>query len=123
MGEKGDMLDFRMDGGISAQTFDGIDYSDRELRNQLKLLAADSMGKRERRPPPTNYNPIIQPKKSMIVNNQKIKLPKSLRLPRMEDHQFYNRQRLLELGKLGFQIYASLKELGQLPPRDQIDKI
>ena len=24
--EKGDMLDFRMDGGISAQTFEGIDY-------------------------------------------------------------------------------------------------
>lgn len=121
--EKGDLLDFRLDAGISAQTFEGVDYSDRELRNQLRLLAADSLGKRERRPPPTDYNPIMQPKKTMMVNNRKIKLPKSLRLPRMEDHQFYNRERLLELGKLEFQNYASLKQLGELPPREEIDKV
>ena len=29
---------------MSAQTFEEIAYSDRELRNQLKLLAADSIG-------------------------------------------------------------------------------
>jgi hypothetical protein len=92
--EKGDLLDFRLDAGIAAQTFEGIDYSDKELRNQLRLLAHDSLGKRERRPPPTNYNPIMAPKKSMIVNNQRIKLPKCLRLPQMEDHHFYNRERL-----------------------------
>jgi len=116
--EKGDLLDFRLDGGISAQTFEGVDYSDRDLRNQLRLLAADSMGKRERRAPPTNYNPITQPKKSMIVNNRKIKLPKALRLPRMEDHQFYNRERLLGLSKLEFTTFATLKASGQLPPRE-----
>merc|ERR1719491_1631345 len=115
--EKGDLLDFRLDGGVSAQTFEGIDYSDRDLRNQLRLLAADSMGKRERRAPPTNYNPVTQPKKSMIVNNRKIKLPKALRLPRMEDHQFYNRERLLDLSKLEFTTFATLKASGQLPPR------
>jgi len=120
--EKGDMLDFCLDGGISAQTFEGVDYSDRELRNQLRLLAADSMGKRERRTPPTNYNPITQPKKSMIVNNRKIKLPKALRLPRMEDHQFYNRERLLDLSKLEFQTFATLKQNGQLPPRELYEK-
>jgi len=119
--DKGDLLDFRLDGGISAQTFEGIDYSDKDLRTQLKLLAADSMGKRERRPPPINYNPIVQPKKSMIVNNRKIKLPKVLRLPPMEDHQFYNRERLLELSKLEFQTYATLKEAGQLPHRELIE--
>jgi len=120
--DKGDLLDFRLDAGMSAQTFEGIDYSDRELRNQLRLLAADSLGKRERKPPPINYNPIMQPKKTMVVNNRKIKLPKSLRLPRMEDHQFYNRERLLELSKLEFQTYAALKQVGQLPPREFIDK-
>lgn len=120
--EKGDLLDFRLDAGMSAQTFEGIDYSDRELRNQLRLLAADSVGKRERKPPPLNYNPIIAPKKSMMVNNRKIKLPKSLRLPRMEDHQFYNRERLLDLGKLEFQTYAALRNMGKLPPREAIDK-
>ena len=54
---------------MSAQNFEEIDYSNRELRNQLKLLAADSIGKRERKPPAANYNPIITPKKSMMVNN------------------------------------------------------
>lgn len=120
--EKGDLLDFRLDGGISAQTFEGVDYSDKELRDQLRLLAANSMGKRERRPPPTSYNPIIQPKKSMIVNNRRIKLPKTLRLPQMEDHHFYNRERLLDLGQLEFETYATLREAGKLPPREFIEK-
>eukprot|EP00978_Attheya_sp_CCMP212_P007132 scaffold16597_cov49-Attheya_sp.AAC.1 len=120
--DKGDLLDFRLDGGISAQTFEGIDYSDKDLRDQLRMLAADSIGKRERKAPPTNYNPIIQPKKTMVVNNRKIKLPRELRLPRMEDHQFYNRERLIDLGKFEFQTYASLKQLGQLPSRDIINK-
>ena len=121
--EKGDLLDFRLDGGVSAQTFEGVDYSDKELRTQLRLLAANSMGKRERRPPPTGYNPIMHPKKSMIVNNRRIKLPKSLRLPPMEDHHFYNRERLLELGRLEFETYATLREAGKLPPREYIEKV
>lgn len=116
--EKGDLLDFRLDGGISAQTFEGVDYSDREFRNQLKLLAADSMGKRERRAPPASYNPVVEPKKSMFVDNRKIKLPKALRLPRMEDHQFYNRERLLELDNIEFRTFATLKQNGELPPRE-----
>ncbi len=114
--EKGDLLDFRLDGGVSAQTFEGIDYSDAELRKQLRLLAADSMGKRDRRPPPTTYNAIVQPTKSMMIQDRKVRLPKALRLPSMEDHQFYNRERLLELSKLEFEVYAKLKDLGQTPP-------
>ncbi|KAL3915861.1 MAG: hypothetical protein SGILL_005448 [Bacillariaceae sp.] len=120
--EKGDLLDFRLDGGISAQSFEGIDYSDAALRDQLRLLAANSMGKRERKPPPQGYNPIIHTQKSMVVNNTKIKLPKALRLPNMEDHQFYNRERLLELGKLEFETYATLREAGKLPDREIIDE-
>ncbi len=98
-------------------------HSDRELRNQLRLLAADSLGKRERkRPPPTNYIPVTEVKKSIVVNNEKIKLPKALRLPRMEDHQFYSRERLLELSKIEFQTYATLKQNNQLPPREVIEE-
>jgi len=81
------------------------------------------MGKRERRPPPQDYNPIMHAKKSMIVNNTKIKLPKSLRLPSMEDHQFYNRERLLELGKLEFETYATLRAAGKLPPKTYIESV
>mmetsp|Transcript_746 Transcript_746/g.1805 ORF Transcript_746/g.1805 Transcript_746/m.1805 type:complete len:1548 (-) Transcript_746:262-4905(-) len=121
--EKGDLMDFRLDGGVSAQTFEGVDYSDRELREQLRLLAANSMGKRERRPPPTDYNPIMHQKKSMVINNAKIKLPKTLRLPQMEDHQFYNRERLLELGKLEFETYATLREAKKLPSKEYIERV
>jgi len=120
--EKGDLLDFRLDGGIATQTFEGIDYSDKDLRDHLRMLAADSMGKRERRPPPKEYQPIIHQKKSMMVNNQKIKLPKALRIPQMEDHHFYNRERLLELGKLEFETYAALREVGQLPRREVLER-
>lgn len=120
--DKGDLLDFRMDGGISAQTFEGVDYSDKELRDHLRMLAASSMGKRERRPPPVAYNPIIHSKKSMVVNNRRIKLPKPLRLPQMEDHHFYNRERLLELGQLEFENYAALRENGQVPPREIMER-
>jgi SWI/SNF-related matrix-associated actin-dependent regulator of chromatin subfamily A member 5 len=40
----------------------------------------------------------------------------------MEDHQFFNRERLLELSKLEFEVYAQLKELGKLPPREYINE-
>ena len=79
------------------------------------------MGKRERRAPPTNYIPVTEVKKSMVVNNRKIKLPKALRLPRMEDYQFYNRERLEEISKIEFQTFASLKQSGQLPPREEYE--
>ena len=120
--DKGDMLDFRLDGGVSAQTFEGIDYSDKDLRDHLRMLAAESMGKRERRPPPSSYNPIITSKKSMVVNNQRIKLPKALRIPQMEDHHFYNRERLLELGKLEFENYAALRAANKVPPREILER-
>lgn len=116
--DKGDLLDFRLDGGISAQTFEGVDYSDRELRDQLRMMAADSIGKRERRPPPTSYNPVISTKKTMMVKGKNIKLPKCLRIPQMEDHQFYNRERLLEIGKEEFEKYAELREANALPPKE-----
>lgn len=120
--EKGDMLDFRLDGGVSAQTFEGIDYSDANLRNQLRLLAADSMGKRERRPPPSTYSAIITVQKSMVIKNRKIKLPKVLRLPSMEDYQFYNRERLMELSKMEFEMFATLRETGKVPPMEVLEE-
>lgn len=96
-------------------------HSDVELRNQLRLMAANSMGKRERRAPPTTYVPVTEVQKKILVNNEKITLPRSLRLPRMEDHQFYNRERLLELSKIEFTNYAKMKQNNELPPREEIE--
>ena len=120
--DKGDLLDFRLDGGISAQTFEGVDYSDKNLRDHLRMLAAQSVGKRERRPPPASYNPVIISKKSMVVNDQRIKLPQPLRTPQMEDHHFFNRERLLELGKLEFENYDALRESGKVPSREIMER-
>lgn len=119
--DKGDLFDFSFDGGIATQTFEGVDYSNKDLRDHLRMLAADSMGKRERRPPPTSYNPVISTKKTMVVKGKNIKLPTCLRIPQMEDHQFYNRERLLELGKLEFETYATLRESGGLPPKEEME--
>ena len=47
--DKGNLLDFTLDGGVSYQTMDGVDYSDRAFRDELKLLDATQIGKRERR--------------------------------------------------------------------------
>ena len=67
------------------------------------------------RPPPATYNAVVVPKKSMVIKNKKIKLPRVLRLPRMEDHQFYNRERLIELSKVEFELFGSLSESGKIP--------
>ena len=120
--EKGDLLDFRLDGGISAQTFEGVDYSDKDLRDQLRLLAADNMGKRDRRPPPTTYVPTVQEVKATSANAANIKLPKALRIPKMEDHQFFRRDRLKELDALEFDEYINRREIGDLPPREVMEQ-
>lgn len=50
--EKGDMFDFRMDGGMNTQMFEGQDYSDKTRRAELHALAQFQFldpGKRERK--------------------------------------------------------------------------
>jgi len=47
--KKGDMLDFKLDGGISAQTFEGVDYSKEEAKSHLfqeEIFGILDMGKR-----------------------------------------------------------------------------
>ena len=38
--EKGDLLDFRLDGGMAVQTFEGTDFSDKVLISTTKPLLA-----------------------------------------------------------------------------------
>jgi SWI/SNF-related matrix-associated actin-dependent regulator of chromatin subfamily A member 5 len=108
---KGDLLDFRLEGDAKAQEFEGVDYSNRDLR-QLMLnekLAADSV-RRERRPVQTyNENSFY---KSALDESRKLSksggtkgFPKEMRrqiqeemaLPKMDEWQFFNRARLMEL--------------------------
>ena len=97
--EKGDMLDFKLDGQMSAQTYEGIDYS-KAAQAQIELLGLMDIGKRERRAVAYNENQLYQqqiaamqgPKKK--EKTKQLKLPKELRLPRMEEWQMYNRAAL-----------------------------
>jgi SWI/SNF-related matrix-associated actin-dependent regulator of chromatin subfamily A member 5 len=105
--DKGDLLDFKLDGNSNLQTFEGVDYSSNVLaqaKKDAELLHIIDMGKRERRTV-ANYNEnklYQQQVAAMNVKERKkkkkaIKLPKSLRLPRMEEWQMFNRTRLIAI--------------------------
>ena len=56
--DKGDLLDFKLDGSSNLQTFEGIDYSSSALaaaKAEAELMGIIDMGKRERRTV-ANYN-------------------------------------------------------------------
>ncbi|TMW56088.1 hypothetical protein Poli38472_008736 [Pythium oligandrum] len=124
--DKGDLLDFKLDGG-TLQTHDGIDYSnEKERQEELKRLAeaefartlAEGMGKRERRAVVRQVAPSSDGKR----NTKGKQLPKVLRLPRMEEWQFFNRRRLLELHDIECGNYEQAKielEKPPLPPHAQ----
>ena len=101
--EKGDMLDFKLDGGqMSAQTFEGVDYS-KAAQAQSELLGIMDIGKRERRTVAYNENQLYQQQVAAMQGTTKkdkkkqLKLPKELRLPRMEEWQMYDRAALQKI--------------------------
>jgi len=108
--DKGDLLDFKLDGNNNMQTFEGVDYSGNALaaaKAEVGMLGILDLGKRERKPV-ANYNEnklyadqVAAMKGSKPKERKKkkpIRLPKSLRLPRMEEWQMFNRARLLAIG-------------------------
>jgi len=107
--DKGDLLDFKLDGNSNMQTFEGVDYSGNALaaaKAEVGMLGILDLGKRERKTV-ANYNEnklyadqvaAIQGNKPKERKKKKlIKLPKALRLPRMEEWQMFNRTRLLAI--------------------------
>ncbi|KAL7550037.1 hypothetical protein ACHAWF_013276 [Thalassiosira exigua] len=113
--QKGDMLDFKLDGGLSAQTFEGVDYSGaKNAAFTEELLNVIDMGKRERRAVRYNENQLYQqqmhqqPKKKQ--KKKEIKLPKMLRLPRMEEWQMFDRTSLHALQEKEEEAFRALPE-------------
>jgi SWI/SNF-related matrix-associated actin-dependent regulator of chromatin subfamily A member 5 len=102
--DKGDLLDFKLDGS-SVQTFDGIDYSKSALnkaRADAEILGLFDIGKRERKEANYNENSIYKHQMSALHTKQPakkkaFKLPKDLRLPRMEEWQMFDRESLLKI--------------------------
>ncbi|KAF1773118.1 ISWI family [Phytophthora cactorum] len=118
--DKGDLLDFKLDGG-GCQNHDGIDYSnEKERQEELKRLAdaelarqmAEGMGKRERRTVLRHSHVSLESKH----RTKQKQLPKALRLPRIDEWQFYNRKRLIELHELECANYEQAKAEMEKPP-------
>ncbi|GMI36818.1 hypothetical protein TeGR_g3260 [Tetraparma gracilis] len=132
--EKGDMLDFSLDGDINYQSLDGVDYSDREFRDHLRMMSAETIGKRERRPTAnagalgttsssSGTKAVVRSQKFMMIDGKIIHLPAKFRLPRMEAHMFYDQKRLLEISELEFESYAALRANGTIERMSQLDGI
>lgn len=111
------MLDFKLDGGMNAQTFEGVDYSE-EAKNaqfQAEIMGIIDVGKRERRTVAYNENQLYMqqvaqqgnapPKKKV---KKEIQLPKMLRLPRIEEWQMFDRTALFALQDTEEQAFRAL---------------
>ena len=102
--EKGDLLDFKLDGS-SVQTFEGVDYSASAMaqaRAEADMLGIFDIGKRERKEANYNENSLYQQQVAALGVQKKAKkkifrLPRHLRLPRMEEWQMYDREALLKI--------------------------
>ena len=116
--EKGDVLDFKLDGSLPTQEWEGVDYSDAKNRqgggasaDLASLMAIDQQmdgDEKRQRKPVTNYNEDAYYRQNMQVAaaNSRVKLPKHLRLPKMEEWQFYNVGRLKRLFAMEEQRYV-----------------
>jgi SWI/SNF-related matrix-associated actin-dependent regulator of chromatin subfamily A member 5 len=114
--EKGDMYNFKLDGGKASNTqmFEGKDYSDKSMREGDLLSSMPfyiDVGKRERKAV-QEYNPapIAAVHKEREPEYNAPKMPRHLRLPRMEDWQFYDRARLAELSEMEGKLFDELVE-------------
>lgn len=126
--EKGDLLDFKLDGGTSAQTYEGVDYSKgdfaRAALQHAEMMSILDMGKRERKPV-ANYNEdqLYRQQLALQQGSQKpaakkttkeIKLPRHLRLPRLEEWQMFDRKALLAIQEEEEKTFKALPEEMQM---------
>lgn len=102
--EKGDLLDFKLDGS-SVQTFEGVDYSDAlaKARAESEMMGIFDIGKRERKEANYNEASLFRQQVTALQGSPKkhkrkvIRLPKHLRLPRMDEWHMYDREALRKI--------------------------
>lgn len=122
--EKGDLYDFRLDGGAGTQVFEGKDYSDKSLRensHQNSYFFIDT-GPRERKTL-GSYSETKSNRTTDPNEKKQTKLPRHLRLPKMEDWQFFNRERLTELQEEEVKLFEQLVERGETPQPGTLGKL
>jgi SWI/SNF-related matrix-associated actin-dependent regulator of chromatin subfamily A member 5 len=129
--EKGDMLDFSLDGGLSTQVFEGKDYSDRNFREGEAGISGVSSssnflfidpGKRERKSIQTYSDAPAKVSRDEGVPKQR-QLPRHLKLPKMDEWQFYDRVRLQEIQDEESRLWESMVERGDPMLQSQISKL
>lgn len=124
LAEKGNMYDFKLDGGMKAQMFEGKDYSDRSNRdkNAFGGFAFLDPGKRERKVI-ASYSETTQ---RQAANDEAVdkrqKLPRHLRLNKMEDWQFFDKNRLNELQTEEMRLFDIMVDRGEAPQSGMIGK-
>ena len=132
--DKGDLLDFRFDGS-SVQTFEGVDYSNAlaQAKAESEMLGIFDMGKRERKEANYNENSLYQQQIAALQGSvmkkpkkkKNVRLPKHLRLPRMEEWQMYDRPALLKIQEEEEMAFKALSEdqqkLALKPPEELAD--
>lgn len=115
--EKGDMLDFRLDAGVSAQQFEGINYGDKTTRENMRITFID-VGKRERKPVlgiPSGVTCID------LLKKKGHRLPQCLDIPNLKDWQFFDKPRILDLQTQAVEALIQLKDEGAEVPADNDD--
>ena len=100
------------------QTFDGVDYSKSALdraKAEAEMLGIFDIGKRERKEANYNENSIYKQQMTALQTSQTkkkktFKLPKHLRLPRMEEWQMFDRDRLFAIQEEEENAFKNLPE-------------
>lgn len=117
--EKGDLYNFSLDSGLSTQVFEGKDYSDKAFR-EAELLNFIDIGKRERKAV-ASYSESM-PRVPEDNAEKRPKIPRHLKLPRMDDWQFFDRDRLNALHNEELRIFEEIVDRGEAPQSGAISR-
>jgi SWI/SNF-related matrix-associated actin-dependent regulator of chromatin subfamily A member 5 len=116
--DKGDMFDFRLDGGMEVQVFEGTDYSRGAQKNNSSAnndFFFIDIGRRDRKTV-QSYAETQARQPAPEEGDKKFRLPKHLKLMKMDDWQFFDRKRLQELQALEIKMYEEMVEKGEIQP-------
>ena len=123
--EKGDLYNFSLDTGMSSQVWGGKDYSDQATRaaeNEYGALNFIDIGPRERRPVASYAEGVPRAAAVEDTTDKRPKIPRHLKLPRMDDWQFYDRDTLQRLHEEELRKFDAIVDRGEAPQSGAISR-
>lgn len=122
LAEKGDLYNFSLDSGLSTQVFEGKDYSDKNFReNELLAMSFIDIGKRERKAV-ANYSESAARAVNDDGNEKRAKIPRHLKLPKMEDWQFYDKEKLQDYHNEELRLFEEIADRGEAPQAGSVNR-